>query len=162
MFFYGSFGICFPWRSGGGYWRFIWHAILPEKRLRNRQARILLHSAWQCLIRRILLINSFAVAVAASLPQYSKPIVDLNEFMSRCFLVLLLFLFSSGLFAQQASPRQTIDFHAGCHAPFKASYRQLFHGKALVIVQAGSNAPALELTASAKGLQQATLTVNTR
>ena len=122
-----------------------------------------------------------------------------------------MFLLSSGLFAQQASPRQPgelraisrkngrdlsfitvealdvagnpvpeadqlINFElqsagiiAGVdngdpisHAPFKASYRQLFHGKALVIVQAGPKASALKLTASAKGLQQATLTVNTR
>ncbi|WPU99767.1 beta-galactosidase GalB [Mucilaginibacter sp. cycad4] len=42
------------------------------------------------------------------------------------------------------------------HDPFKASYRKVFHGLALAIIQAKEKAGTITLTASADGLQSAT------
>ncbi|PTR01515.1 beta-galactosidase [Mucilaginibacter yixingensis] len=48
------------------------------------------------------------------------------------------------------------------HAPFKAHYRKLFHGKALVIVQAGKQPSAIKLTATSPGLQAGTITIQSK
>ncbi|XHR93315.1 beta-galactosidase GalB [Mucilaginibacter sp. UC70_90] len=48
------------------------------------------------------------------------------------------------------------------HDPFKADYRKAFHGLALAIVQAKEKAGIITLTASADGLQSATLVLKSK
>jgi beta-galactosidase len=48
------------------------------------------------------------------------------------------------------------------HDPFKANYRKLFHGKALVIVQAKDEPSDIALTASANGLKSAIMIIKSR
>ncbi|WEA03657.1 beta-galactosidase GalB [Mucilaginibacter sp. SJ] len=48
------------------------------------------------------------------------------------------------------------------HDPFKADYRKAFHGLALAIVQAKEKAGTITLTASADGLQSATLVLKSK
>ncbi len=48
------------------------------------------------------------------------------------------------------------------HDPFKADYRKAFHGLALAIVQAKEKAGAITFTARGKGLQSATVVLNSK
>ncbi len=48
------------------------------------------------------------------------------------------------------------------HEPFKANYRDAFHGLALAIVQAKEKAGTITFTATAKGLQSATITLQAK
>jgi beta-galactosidase len=48
------------------------------------------------------------------------------------------------------------------HAPFKANYRKLFHGKALVIVEAKHQPSNIVLTASSNGLKSAIVVIKSK
>jgi len=48
------------------------------------------------------------------------------------------------------------------HDPFKADYRKAFHGLALAIIQAKEKAGAITFTATSRGLQSATVILNSR
>lgn len=53
----------------------------------------------------------------------------------------------------------------GCqtsHEPFKANYRKAFHGLCLVVIQSNGQKGAIRLTATAKGLQSNTVTIQAK